>query len=314
MTEKSPLRLAFMGTPVISVNVLAALVEAGHEIVAAYSQPPRKAGRGLELQKSPVQKFAEARGIEVRTPVSLKSPEEHRAFADLNLDAAIVVAYGLLLPGAVLEAPRLGCLNMHASLLPRWRGAAPIQRAIMAGDAQSGVMIMQMDEGLDTGPVLGTATVPITDTTTAESLHDELAAVGAPLMVQTVEALAGGGLVASAQSEEGVTYASKINKAEARIDWGRPATELDCHIRGLSPFPGAYFEMQRKGKTERVKVLRATPVPGTGAPGTLLDDALTIACGRGALRLLEVQRAGKARVQAADFLRGLSLSSGETLA
>ncbi len=303
-----------MGTPVISVNVLAALVEAGHEIVAAYSQPPRKAGRGLELQKSPVQKFAEARGIEVRTPVSLKSPEEHRAFADLNLDAAIVVAYGLLLPGPVLEAPRLGCLNMHASLLPRWRGAAPIQRAIMAGDAQSGVMIMQMDEGLDTGPVLGTATVPITDTTTAESLHDELAAVGAPLMVQTVEALAGGGLVASAQSEEGVTYASKINKAEARIDWGRPATELDCHIRGLSPFPGAYFEMQRKGKTERVKVLRATPVPGTGAPGTLLDDALTIACGRGALRLLEVQRAGKARVQAADFLRGLSLSSGETLA
>lgn len=303
-----------MGTPDISVTVLTALVEAGHDVVAVYSQPPRKAGRGMELQKSPVQKFAEARGIEVRTPVSLKSEDEQQAFAGLALDVAIVVAYGLLLPGPILEAPRLGCLNMHASLLPRWRGAAPIQRAIMAGDAQSGVMIMQMDEGLDTGPVLGTKIVAITDETTADSLHDELAAVGAPLMVQTVEALAAGGLVAQVQSEEGVTYAKKIDKVEAIINWSRSAVELDRQIRGLSPFPGAFFEMTRRGKRERVKVLRATPVSGKAEPGTLLDDALTIACGDGALRLLEVQRAGKARVKAADFLRGLSLTVGESLA
>ena len=303
-----------MGTPFISVAVLAALVEAGHEIVAVYSQPPRKAGRGMELQKSPVQKFAEAQGIEVRTPVSLKSKDEQQAFADLTLDVAIVVAYGLLLPGPILDAPRLGCLNMHASLLPRWRGAAPIQRAIMAGDAQSGVMIMQMDEGLDTGAVLSGVRVPITSETTADSLHDQLAAVGAPLMVQTMEALAEGGLTAQAQPDEGITYAKKIDKAEAMIDWSRPAVELDRHIRGLSPFPGAYFEMERKGKKERVKILRATPVSGDGAPGTLLDEAFTIACGDGALRLLEVQRAGKARVLAADFLRGLSLTVGKSLA
>ncbi len=302
-----------MGTPVISVAVLAALIEAGHEIVAAYSQPPRKAGRGMALQKSPVQQFAEARGIEVRTPVSLKSEEEQQAFADLSLDVAIVVAYGLLLPGPILDAPRLGCLNMHASLLPRWRGAAPIQRAIMAGDAQSGVMIMQMDEGLDTGAVLSGVRVPITSETTADSLHDQLAAVGAPLMVQTMEALAEGKLIAQAQPDEGITYARKIDKAEAMIDWSHPAVELDRQIRGLSPFPGAFFEMTRRGKRERVKVLRAQPVSGDGAPGTLLDDALTIACGEGALRLLEVQRAGKSRVLAADFLRGLSLPVGENL-
>ncbi len=303
-----------MGTPDISVAVLAALVEAGHTIVAAYSQPPRKAGRGMELKKSPVHEFAQAHGIDVRTPVSLKSEEEQKAFADLDLDAAIVVAYGLLLPKAILEAPRLGCLNLHASLLPRWRGAAPIQRAIMAGDKETGVMVMQMDEGLDTGPVLSVEKVAIAPTTTADSLHDELARVGAPLMVRTVEALAAGELVAHEQSAVGATYAKKIEKAEARIDWTRKSAELDCHIRGLSPFPGAWFEMTRKGKPERVKVLRAEPVPGDGKAGELIDDQLTVACGEGALRLLEVQRAGKGRASAAEFLRGSPLGAGEKLA
>lgn len=302
-----------MGTPDISVAVLAALVEAGHNIVAVYSQPPRKAGRGMELKKSPVHEYAEARGIDVRTPRSLKSEDEQRAFAALDLDVAIVVAYGLLLPGAVLEAPRLGCLNLHASLLPRWRGAAPIQRAIMAGDEETGVMVMQMDEGLDTGPVLSVERVAISPGMTADILHDELARVGAPLMVRTIEALAAGDLTPQMQSEEGATYAKKIEKAEARIDWSRSAAELDCHIRGLSPFPGAWFEMERKGKRERVKVLRAEPVSGEGEPGTLLDGQLTIACGQGALRLAEVQRAGKGRTTAAEFLRGYPLSAGEKL-
>jgi methionyl-tRNA formyltransferase len=313
MNMTTPLRLAFMGTPEISVAVLAALVDAGHQVVAVYSQPPRKAGRGMELKKSPVHAFAEAHGIEVRTPNSLKSVVEQQAFADLQLDAAIVVAYGLLLPKPILEAPRLGCLNLHASLLPRWRGAAPIQRAIMAGDAETGAMVMQMDEGLDTGPILSVEKVAISAQTTASSLHDELAQVGAPLMVKTVEALAAGTIVPQVQAEEGATYAKKIEKAEARIDWSRSATELDCHIRGLSPFPGAWFEMTRKGKKERVKILRAEPVSGDGAPGVLLDDALTVACGEGALRLLEVQRAGKGRSLAAEFLRGSPLSSGEKL-
>jgi len=311
MTMKKPLRLAFMGTPEISVAVLSALVDAGHTIVAVYSQPPRKAGRGMELKKSPVHEFAEAHEIEVRTPVSLKSEEEQKAFAGLQLDAAIVVAYGLLLPKPILDAPQLGCLNLHASLLPRWRGAAPIQRAIMAGDKETGVMVMQMDEGLDTGPVLTAETVPILPDTTADSLHDELARVGAPLVVRTVEALAAGEVTAQTQAEGGATYAKKIDKAEARIDWLRSASELDCHIRGLSPFPGAWFEMEHKGKLQRVKILRATPVDGAGEPGCLIDDQLTIACGKGALRLLEVQRAGKGRASAAEFLRGASLDVGE---
>jgi methionyl-tRNA formyltransferase len=313
MTNSTPLRIAFMGTPDFSVGVLAALIEAGHELVAVYSQPPRKAGRGMELQKSPVHEFAEARGITVRTPKSLKGEEEQQAFADLKLDIAIVVAYGLLLPKPILEAPRLGCLNLHASLLPRWRGAAPIQRAIMAGDAETGVMVMQMDEGLDTGPVLGTERIAITGEMTASNLHDELAKVGAPLMVRTLAKLAAGEVTPAEQSEEGVTYAKKIDKAEARIDWSRSAVELDCHIRGLSPFPGAYFEITRKGKPERVKVLRAEPVTGAGTPGTAMDDKLTIACGEGALRLLEVQRAGKGRATADEFLRGFPLAKGETV-
>ncbi|WP_420560686.1 methionyl-tRNA formyltransferase [Tepidicaulis sp.] len=313
----SALRIAFMGTPDFSVPVLGELLAAGHEVVAVYSQPPRKAGRGMEEKKSPVHLFAEENGIEVRTPRSLKEAAEQEAFAALNLDVAVVVAYGLILPQKVLEAPRLGCLNLHASLLPRWRGAAPIQRAIMAGDAETGVMVMQMEAGLDTGPVLLAEHVPIGPEETAGSLHDELSRRGADLMVRALAALSRGTLEATPQAEEGVTYAHKIEKAEARIDWQRPARELDAHIRGLTPFPGAFFEMARKGKSERVKVLRARPLEdlssGKGEPGTVLEG-LTIACGEGALRLLEVQRAGKGAVSAEEFLRGFPLQKGERLA
>ncbi|MEQ9519368.1 MAG: methionyl-tRNA formyltransferase [Parvibaculum sp.] len=314
MKAPKPLRLAFMGTPDFSVPVLQALVEAGHHIVAIYSQPPRKAGRGMELQKSPVHKLGDELGINVRTPESLKSGAEQAAFAALDLDVAIVVAYGLILPKGILGAPRLGCLNLHASLLPRWRGAAPIQRAIMAGDHETGVMVMQMDVGLDTGDVLAGERVPISPETTAESLHDELAEIGAPLMARTVALLDAGELTPIPQPDEGVTYASKIDKAEARIDWTRSATELDCHIRGLSPFPGAHFEILRKGKTERVKVLRAEPLSKTGVPGQVLDTSLTIACGEGALRLVTVQRAGKGRTSADEFLRGFPLGPGDEVA
>lgn len=308
----SALRIAFMGTPDFSVPVLAEIIAAGHEVVAVYSQPPRKAGRGMAEKKSPVHAFAEENGIEVRTPLSLKSEEEQAAFAALDLDVAVVVAYGLLLPVPVLEAPRHGCLNLHASLLPRWRGAAPIQRAIMAGDKETGVMVMQMEKGLDTGPVLLAEHVPIGPEATAGSLHDELSRRGAGLMVRALAALSKGALTAKAQGEDGVTYAHKIEKAEARIDWSRSARDLDCHIRGLTPFPGAYFEMERKGKRERVKVLRAKPVEGKGAPGTIIEG-LTVACGEGALRVLEVQRAGKAPVSAEEFLRGFPLEKGERL-
>ncbi|MEQ9125522.1 MAG: methionyl-tRNA formyltransferase, partial [Alphaproteobacteria bacterium] len=228
-----------MGTPDFSVPVLAEILAAGHDVVAVYSQPPRKAGRGMEEQPSPVHRFAEEHGIPVFTPVSLKGEAEQEAFASLDLDAAIVVAYGLLLPKPVLEAPRLGCLNLHASLLPRWRGAAPIQRAIMAGDRETGVMVMQMEEGLDTGPVLLAERVAIAPDDTAGALHDRLSHIGASLMVRALAALSRGGLQPTPQPEEGVTYAKKIEKAEARIDWSRPAKEVDCHIRGLTPFPGA---------------------------------------------------------------------------
>ncbi|MGK2740980.1 methionyl-tRNA formyltransferase [Tepidicaulis sp. LMO-SS28] len=308
----SALRIAFMGTPDFSVPVLAEILAAGHEVVAVYSQPPRKAGRGMAEKKSPVHAFAEENGIEVRTPLSLKSEEEQAAFAALDLDVAVVVAYGLLLPVPVLEAPRYGCLNLHASLLPHWRGAAPIQRAIMAGDQETGVMVMQMEKGLDTGPVLLAEHVPIGPEATAGSLHDELSRRGADLMVRALAALSKGALTATQQPEEGVTYAHKIEKAEARIDWSRSARDLDCHIRGLTPFPGAYFEMERKGKRERVKVLRAKPVQGQGEPGTIIDG-LTVACGEDALRVLEVQRAGKAPVSAEEFLRGFPLEKGERL-
>lgn len=309
-------RLAFMGTPDFAVPVLAALIAAGHEVAAVYSQPPRKAGRGMAEQLSPVHRFAAEHGLAVRTPVSLKSEEERQAFADLGLDVAVVVAYGLILPKPVLAAPRLGCLNLHASLLPRWRGAAPIQRAIMAGDAETGVMVMQMEAGLDTGPVLLAEHVAIAPDATAGSLHDRLSEIGASLMIRALAALERGSLAATPQPDEGVTYAKKIEKEEARIDWSRDATSLDAHIRGLTPFPGAFFEVLRDGHPVRIKVLRETPVVGHGAPGEVLslDGGITVACGQGALKLTELQRAGKGPTKADDFLRGFPLKRGERLA
>jgi methionyl-tRNA formyltransferase len=294
-----------MGTPDFAVPTLAALIEAGHNIAAVYSQPPRPKGRGLAEIPSSVHAFAAAQGVEVRTPVNLKDSEQQRLFADLKIDAAIVVAYGLLLPKAILDAPRLGCFNLHGSLLPRWRGAAPIQRAIMAGDVETGVMVMRMEEGLDTGPVLLTAKTPVGRKTYGE-LHDELSQKGAPLMVRALAALEAGAVVEVPQGE-GATYAKKILKDEARIDWSKPAREVDCLIRGLSPFPGAFSEI----KTERVKILFAEPVSGKGTPGEILDDRLTVACGEGALRLTRLQRAGKSAMEAGDLLRGFALTKGE---
>lgn len=307
------LRIAFMGTPDFSVPALAELIAAGHDVVAVYSQPPRKSGRGMTETPSPVHAFAQAQGIKVRTPEKLKGADEQAAFRDLDLDVAVVAAYGLILPQAILDAPRLGCLNIHASLLPRWRGAAPIQRAIMAGDAETGVAIMQMEAGLDTGPVLLAERTQIDATETAGELHDRLSLIGGGLMVRALAALERGSLEATPQPEDGVTYAAKIDKAEARMDWSRPAPELDCHIRGLAPFPGAWCEMEKDGKAQRVKVLRAQPVEASGTAGAALDDTLTIACGTGALKLLQVQRAGKGVQQADEFLRGFPVASGTVL-
>ncbi len=301
------LRLAFMGTPDFAVPTLAALIAQGHSIAAIYTQPPRPKGRGLSTEPSPVAKLGHAHGIEVRDPVSLKGEAEQLQFAQLNLDAAIVVAYGLLLPKAVLDAPRLGCINLHGSLLPRWRGAAPIHRAIMAGDSETGVMTMQMEEGLDTGPVLMAERTDIGRKTTGE-LHDQLAHLGADLMVRTLAALERGSITAQPQTGE-PTYAKKILKDETRIDWSKPATEVDRHIRGLSPFPGAWTE----ANGERLKILTAEPAKGQGAPGQILDDALTIACGDGALKLTRLQRAGKGPMNAADLLHGFSLPRGTLL-
>lgn len=310
-----PLNLIFMGTPEFSVATLKALHEAGHKIVAVYTQPPRPAGRrGLELTKSPVHPVAEELGIPVFTPVSLKSEEEQRRFRDLNADAAVVVAYGLLLPKPILEGTRLGAYNGHASLLPRWRGAAPIQRAIMAGDAETGMMIMKMDEGLDTGPVALTRVVKINPDMTAGELHDALKETGAALMVEAMAALASGDLRLTPQAGEGATYARKISKEETRIDWTRPGRDVHNHIRGLSPMPGAWCEMELGGRLERVKVLRSTRVDDMGGePGEVLDDFLTVACGTGAVRLLELQRAGGKVVTAADFLRGAPVKKGQRI-
>ncbi len=304
------MRLAFMGTPEFSVPCLQALLAAGHVIAAVYSQPPRASGRGMKETKSPVHLFAEAQGIEVRTPERLKEPAEHDAFRALNLDAAVVVAYGLILPVAILQAPRRGCFNVHASLLPRWRGAAPIQRAIMAGDAQTGVTIMQMDAGLDTGPMLLWAHEPIGPEDTSGALHDRLGQLGARLMVEALVKIAAGSISPLAQPEQGVTHAAKISKDEARIDWRRTARELDCLIRALTPAPGAWFNAPQNGRLTRIKVLRAYPVAGAGPAGTVLDDPLTIACGEGALRISQVQREGKAPSDAASFLRGFALPVG----
>ncbi len=310
------LRLAFMGTPEFSVPVLAEILGAGHEVVAVYSQPPRKAGRGLAEQLSPVHRFAAEHSLPVFTPASLKGEAEQQAFAALDLDVAVVVAYGLILPKPVLDAPRMGCLNLHASLLPRWRGAAPIQRAIMAGDTETGVMIMQMEQGLDTGPVLLAERVAIAADDTSGSLHDRLSHIGASLMLRALAALSRGALEAAPQPETGVTYAAKIGKAEARIDWSRPARDLDAHIRGLTPAPGAFFEIARGNETVRVKIRRARPVGNSGKPGEVLAaaDTIVVACGEGALEITELQRAGKSPVGAREFLRGFPLSAGESLA
>ena len=302
------LRLAFMGTPDFAVPTLAELIAQGHEIAAVYSQPPRPKGRGMALEKGAVHRFAESAKLPIRTPLSLKGAEEQAEFAALDLDAAIVVAYGLLLPKPILEAPKLGCFNLHGSLLPRWRGAAPIQRAVMAGDAETGVMVMQMDEGLDTGPVLMAERVAIGRKTSGE-LTTELSRLGADLMVRALGGLERGGVTPQPQAEDGVTYAKKISKEEARIDWSKSATEVDAHIRGLAPFPGAWAE----GNGERLKVLYAQPVPGSGKPGAVLDDALTVACGDGALKLLKVQRAGKSAMTAAELLKGFALPPGTQL-
>jgi methionyl-tRNA formyltransferase len=303
------LRLAFMGTPDFAVPTLAELIAQGHDIAAVYSQPPRPKGRGLVLEPGPVHKFAESAKFPVRTPLSLKGAEEQTAFAELELDAAIVVAYGLLLPKAILEAPKLGCFNLHGSLLPRWRGAAPIQRAVMAGDSETGVMVMQMDEGLDTGPVLMAERVAVGRKTSGE-LTSELSRLGADLMVRALGALERGGVTPQPQAQDGITYAKKISKDEARIDWSKSAREIDCLIRGLSPFPGAFTEIQG----ERLKILYAEPVSGNGQSGTLLDDELTVACGEGALRLIKVQRAGKSAMTASELLKGFAVPRGTQLA
>jgi methionyl-tRNA formyltransferase len=301
------MRLAFMGTPDFAVPTLAALIAQGHDIAAVYTQPPRPKGRGLASEPSPVARLAQVYRLEIRDPVSLKGADAQSAFASLNLDLAVVVAYGLLLPKPILDAPRLGCLNLHGSLLPRWRGAAPIQRAIMAGDGETGVMTMQMEEGLDTGPVLMAERAAIGRKTYGD-LHDELSHLGADLMVRTLAALERGSIEAQPQAGE-PTYARKILKEDARIDWTKPAREIDCHIRGLSPFPGAWTE----ANGERLKILYAEPAKGSGAPGEALDDKLTIACGDGALKLTRLQRAGRAPMNAEDLLRGFSLKKGMRL-
>ena len=312
------LRIIFMGTPDFSVPTLEALVDAGHEIVAVYSQPPRPAGRrGLELVKSPVHQAAEKLGLPVFTPLNFREQADRAAFHALKADVAVVVAYGLLLPEAILAGTRLGCYNGHASLLPRWRGAAPIQRAIMAGDAETGMMVMQMEKGLDTGPVALTHRVAIGETMTAGELHDTLMQAGGTLMVEAMAKLEAGDLPLTPQAEAGVLYAAKIDKAETRIDFSRPAGDVHNHIRGLSPFPGAWFELPVGGKPERVKVLASerTGQATVAVAGTVLDDRLTVACGDGgAVWLKRLQKAGGKPLDAADFLRGTPVAAGQVLA
>ncbi|TNJ41146.1 methionyl-tRNA formyltransferase [Phaeobacter sp. B1627] len=309
------MRVIFMGTPEFSVPVLDALVEAGHEIAAVYCQPPRPAGRGKKDRPTPVHARALDLVLEVRHPVSLKAPSEQAAFAELEADVAVVVAYGLILPQAILDAPVRGCLNIHASLLPRWRGAAPIHRAIMAGDAQTGICIMQMEAGLDTGPVLMRKAIEIGPEDTTARLHDRLSRTGADLIVQALASLRD--LTPEPQPDEGVTYAAKIDKAEAEIDWTAPAVEVDRKIRGLSPFPGAWFSVDG----QRIKVLASRlatglssrTAPGSDAPGMVLGDSLTVACGEGAVDLLRLQRAGKGAQDRETFLRGFPLAAGTRL-
>ena len=303
------MRLAFMSTPEFSVPVLDALHEAGHDIAAVYTQPPRPAGRGMALKPSPVQARAKALSLFVRHPVSLKGQDEKDAFAALALDVAVVVAYGLILPRAILAAPREGCLNLHASLLPRWRGAAPIQRAIMAGDAKTGVCVMRMEAGLDTGPVCLSESVAIAQDDTAATLHDRLSALSAALILPALTQLETGDLSCEPQPDAGVTYADKIDKGEARVDWARPARVIDRQIRGLAPFPGAWTVLGG----QRIKLLGCEPADGAGAPGTVLDDTLRIACGEDAIRLLRLQPAGRGAMTAEDFLRGRAVAPGTRL-
>ncbi len=304
------MRIVFMGTPEFSVPALSEIVAAGHDVAAVYAQPPRPAGRGMSERKSPVHVFAEAAGLPVLTPASLKSPEAQAAFAAHDADVAVVIAYGLLLPKPILEAPRHGCLNLHGSALPRWRGAAPIQRAIMAGDAETAVVVMHMDEELDTGPICLSEGISIEPHMTAGELHDRMALAGAGLVVRALAALERGSLDCRPQPQSGVTYARKITNEEARIDFNRPAKEVHNMIRGLSPAPGAWFEIAGPSGRERIKVLRAMPTEASGVPGTVLDDVLTIACADGAVQLLQVQRAGKRPMTTVELLRGFALPAG----
>jgi methionyl-tRNA formyltransferase len=306
-----PLRLIFMGTPDFAVPTLLELVAHGHEIAAVYTRAPKPGGRrGLTLQPTPVEQEARRLKLPVLTPKTLKTPEALDEFRAHDADAAVVAAYGMILPQAILDAPKLGCFNLHASLLPRWRGAAPINRAIMAGDAETGVMVMKMDAGLDTGDVAMAERIAISDKMTAADLHDELARLGAGLMVRAMAALERGTLQLTRQASDGVTYAAKIEKAEARIDWTKPTREVLRHVHGLSPFPGAWCEIAGEGEPARLKILRCELASGAGEPGTVLDDQLTVACGDGAIRILELQRAGKAPMKSAEFLRGVPLKRG----
>jgi methionyl-tRNA formyltransferase len=306
-----PLRLVFMGTPEFSVPTLKQIIASGHEVVAVYARAPQPAKRGMKVQPSPVEREARRLEIEVLTPETLKTPEAQETFGAHKADVAVVVAYGLILPKPILDAPRFGCFNLHASALPRWRGAAPINRAIMAGDAETAVMAMKMEEGLDTGPIAMAERVAIGPDMTAGELHDRLSRLGADLMVRTLGALERGSLQLTPQPEAGVTYAAKIDKNETRIDWGKPWKAVHDHCRGLSPFPGAWFELPGAG---RIKVLRTTQGEGSGAPGTVLDSNLTIACGAGAVRILELQRAGGRPMKADEFLRGTPVAAGTRLA
>ena len=319
MTAPAPreaLDLVFMGTPVFAATILEALIEAGHHIRAVYTQPPRPAGRGHRPQPSPVQLLAIQQRIPVRCPVSLRTQEAQATFSAFDADAAVVAAYGLILPHAILAAPRLGCLNVHASLLPRWRGAAPIQHALLAGDSETGITIMQMEGGLDTGPILLQQAVPIAPEASATELAETLAALGSRLLVEALDEVTRGTLAARPQPQEGVIYARKINREDGRLDWRLPAVVLGRRVRALDPWPGAFFEGPRiRDGGERIRVLAAVALPGSvpSAPGTVLDEQLSIACGEGVLRPLLVQRAGRTAVEVAAFLRGRPIAAGTVL-
>jgi len=308
-----PLRLIFMGTPDFAVPTLIEIVGRRHEVVAVYTRAAKPAGRGMEPKPSPVEREARRLGLPVHTPATLRTPEALAAVKAHGADAAVVVAYGLILPKPVLDAVPRGCFNLHASLLPRWRGAAPINRAIMAGDRETGVMVMRMEEGLDTGPIAMTERVPIPPDMTAGQMHDALARLGGDLMVRALSALERSSLALTPQPTDGVTYAAKLANAETRIDWSRPAQAVHDHIRGLSPFPGAWCELAIDGKPTRLKILRTTLAAGSAPPGTLVDEAFTVASGEGAVRILELQRAGRQAMKTEDFLRGQSLPRGTRL-